>query len=535
MKIVITENVSKRAEEILRAADSSWQIVNLVGTKTPVAEAIADADAMLIRTATRVTPELLDGASRLRVIGRAGVGVDNVDVDAATRRGVVVMNTPGGNSVSVAEHTFSFLTSLARYVVVANASMKQGLWEKKKFTGVELRGKTLGIIGLGRVGTAVARLGQAYEMNMLACDPYVSPRYAAERGVKLVGFEELLQSAEFLTLHCSLTPETRGMIDARALALTRPGVRVVNCSRGEVVVGDDLLAALESGHVAGAALDVFDPEPPGASPLVCHPRVIATPHIAGSTEEAQTVIGVTLAEQVRDFLVAGVPRNAVNLPAFPPEEQRRIEPYLLLGEQLGSFLSQISGERIEEVRISYDGALAEFNTTLIRNAVLVGVLRRSLSERVNLINASALAAERGIEVVEVRSVRRAAYSNTLGIALRTDAGTSSVLGMAGLRGGQWILGVDDIDVEAPLRGTILFMRNQDVPGVIGKVGTLLGSRNINIANFALGRSPERAEAIGLVNLDQPMAPADLAELRAIPAIRRVSLVEVAETRSGGAF
>ena len=255
MKIVITENISKRAEEILRAADPSWQIVNLVGTKTPVTEAIADADAMLIRTATRVTPELLDGARQLRVIGRAGVGVDNVDIDAATRRGVVVMNTPGGNSISVAEHTFSFLTALARHVVVANASMKQGLWEKKKFTGVELRGKTLGIVGLGRVGSAVARLGQAYEMTMLAYDPYVSPRVAAERGVKLVGFEELLQSCDFLTLHCSLTPETRGMIDARALSLTRPGVRVVNCARGEVLVAEALLAALESGHVAGAALD----------------------------------------------------------------------------------------------------------------------------------------------------------------------------------------------------------------------------------------------------------------------------------------
>jgi D-3-phosphoglycerate dehydrogenase len=533
MKIVITENISERAEEILRAADPSWKVVSLLRTKTPVAEAVADADAMLIRTATKVTPQLLDGAPRLRVIGRAGVGVDNVDIDAATRRGIVVMNTPGGNSVSVAEHTFAFLTTLARHIFPANASMKQGLWEKKKFTGVELRGKTLGIVGLGRVGSAVARLGQAYEMTLLASDPYVSPRAAAERGVRLVSLDELLQSSDFITLHCSLTPETRGMIDAHALSLTRPGVRVVNCSRGEVLVAEALHAALESGHVAGAALDVFDPEPPGATPLVCHPRVIVTPHIAGSTEEAQTFIGVTLAEQVRDFLLAGIPRNAVNLPAFPPDEQRRIEPYLLLGEQLGSFLSQIAGDRIEEARISYDGALAEFNTTLIRNAVLVGVLRRALSERVNLINAGALAAERGIEVVEVRSVRRAAFSNTLGVALRTDAGTSSVLGMAGLRGGQWILGVDDIDVEAPLRGTILFIRNQDVPGVIGKVGTLLGSRDINIANFALGRSPERGEAIGLVNLDQPISAPDLAELRAIPAIRRVSVVEVAETRTAG--
>ncbi len=532
MKIVITESISERAAEILRSADPSWQVISLVGTKIPVSEAVRDADALLIRTTTRVTPELLAEAARLRVVGRAGVGVDNVDLDAATRRGVVVMNTPGGNSVSVAEHTFSFLTALARHVLDANTSMKKGLWEKKKFTGVELRGKTLGIVGLGRVGSAVARLGRAYEMDLIAADPYVSPRLASELGVRLLPFEDVLRSCDFLTLHCSLTSETRGMINARSLELTRPGVRVVNCSRGEVVESEALLAALESGHVAGAALDVFDPEPPGASPLVCHPRVIVTPHIAGSTEEAQTLIGVTLAEQVRDFLLAGIPRNAVNLPSFTPEEQRRMEPYLRLGEQLGSFLAQISGERVEQVRISYDGALAELNASPIRNAVLVGILRRSLSERVNRINAGALAAERGIEVIEVHSVRRAGFSNTLGVALRTDAGSTSALGMAGLRGGEWILGVDDIDIEAPLRGPLLFLRNRDVPGVIGKVGTLLGGRNINIANFALGRVPERGEAIGLVNLDEPIPESVLAELRAVPAIRRAVVIELGETRAG---
>jgi D-3-phosphoglycerate dehydrogenase len=533
MKIVIAENVSPRTTEILQAADPSWQIVNLVGTKIPVAEAIVDADALLIRTVTRITAELLAGAKRLRVVGRAGAGVDNVDLEAATRQGIVVMNTPGGNAVSVAEHTFAFLGMLARHMLAANASMKRGLWEKKKLTGSELRGKTLGIVGLGRVGSAVARLAQGYQMKVIAYDPYVSPRLAAERGVRLTGFEELLASCDFLTLHCSLTDETRGMIDARALALTRPGVRVVNCARGEVLDGTALLAALESGHVAAAALDVFDPEPPGKSTLVGHTRVIATPHIAGSTAEAQEVIGVTLAEQVRDYLQAGVPRNAVNLPALLPEQQRHIAPYIELGEKLGSFLAQIAGERIEQVRISYDGALAEFNTYLVRNAVLAGLLRRSLSERVNLINAGALAAERRIEVVEVRSLRRAAFSHTLGVALRTDAGSASVLGMAGLQGGQWLLGIDDIDIEAPLRGTILFMRNQDVPGVIGKLGTLLGSHGINIANFALGRRPELAEAIGLVNLDQPVPPAVLAELRAIPAIRFATAVHVSGTDTVG--
>lgn len=526
MKIVIAENISEKAAAIFQNADSSWKIVNLVQTKTPVADAIIDADALLIRTATRITPELLSRADKLRVIGRAGVGIDNVDLGAATRKGIVVMNTPGGNSVSVAEHTFAFLTCLARHILPANASLKQGLWEKKKFTGIELRGKTLGIVGLGRVGSAVARLALAYEMDTIAHDPYVSPQAATELGVRLVGFAELLRSSDFLTLHCSLTEETRRIIDAKAISLAKPGLRLVNCARGEVVDPEALVAALETGQVAAAAIDVFDPEPPGLSALVCHPRVIATPHIAGSTEEAQELIGAAIAEQVRDYLTEGAARNAVNLPALSAEEQKRIEPYLELGEKLGSFVAQIAGDRVEQVRISYDGALSQLDTNLVKNAVLVGILRRSVPERVNLINAGALALERGVEVVEQRSVRRAAFSNSLGIALRTEGGISSALGMAAPRGGQWVLGVNDIDVEAPLRGSILFLRNRDVPGVIGRIGTVLGNRNINIANFALGRSPETGEALGLVNVDQSISAEDLAEIRAIPAIRLARVVEV---------
>jgi D-3-phosphoglycerate dehydrogenase len=376
------------------------------------------------------------------------------------------------------------------------------------------------------VGSAVARLALVYEMETIAYDPYVSPRAAEEKGVPLVGFEYLLKRCDFLSIHCSLTNETRRMIDAQALALTKRGVRVVNCARGEVVDPEALLAALESGHVAAAALDVFDPEPPGDWKLVRHPRVIATPHIAGSTKEALEIIGVAIAGQVRDYLLEGVAHNAVNLPALSLAEQKRLEPYLVLGEKLGSFLAQISGDRVEQVRVSYDGALANTNTHLVKNAVLVGVLRRSVPERVNLINAGAVAEERGIEVVEQRSVSRAAFSNTLGIALQTDSGSNSVLGMAAPRGGQWILGVNDIDVEAPLRGTILFIRNRDVPGVIGRLGTVLGSRNINIANFALGRSPEAAEALGLVNVDQAVSNEDAAEIRAIPAIRDARVVKV---------
>jgi D-3-phosphoglycerate dehydrogenase len=525
MKILVADDVSNRAVEILQE-DKSWNVVYLPGKKgASVAEEIVDADALVVRSATKVKADLLARAKRLRVIGRAGVGVDNVDLETATKHGIVVMNTPGGSSTSVAEQTIGFLISLARRIPQADASMKKGAWEKKKLTGIELRGKTLGLIGLGRIGSEVARLARAFEMEVIAYDPYVPSRLAQEQGVKLVKFEELLAASDFISLHTAATPETHHLLNAQTLAKTKPGVRIVNCARGELIKEEDLLQALESGHVAGAALDVFEKEPPVDSRLVTHPNVIATPHIAGSTDEAQEIVGISIAEQIRDYLRLGVPRNAVNMPAISPEEYKKLEPYIQLGEKLGTFVAQIAGGRIEEVKISYDGGLAELNTHLVKNAVLKGVLSKALSGDVNLINAAALAQERGIEVVEVRSARRAAYSNSLGIALRTEGDSTSALGMVGLRGLR-ILGINDIDIEAPLKGFILFIRNQDVPGVIGRVGTILGERNVNIASFALGRNQQAGEAIGLVNVDDRVPPEVLEEIRKIPAVRFACVVEV---------
>jgi len=327
-------------------------------------------------------------------------------------------------------------------------------------------------------------------------------------------------------VHASATPETKHLLNARTLAMAKPGVRIVNCARGELINEADLLAALESGHVAGAALDVFEIEPPKDFKLVAHPNVVATPHIAGSTEEAQEIVGIRIAEQVRDYLLQGVARNAVNMPSISPEEYRKLEPYIQLGEKLGAFVAQIAGGRLEEVRISYDGGLAELNTHLVKNAVLKGILNHVLSEEANLINAGSIAQERGVEVVELRSARRVAFSNSLGISLRTESDSASALGMVGLRGVLRILGIDKIDIEAPLRGVILYIRNQDVPGVIGRVGTLLGDRKINIANFALGRDPSAQEAIGLVNIDNHVPPHVLEEIRAIPAIRAARVVSI---------
>ena len=526
MKILVADNVSKRAVEILQAQES-WNVVFLPKKEgAKVTDEIRDADALVVRSATKVTAKLLEGAERLRVIGRAGVGVDNVDLDAATQKGVVVMNTPGGNAVSVAEHTLALLLALARRIPQADASMKKGQWEKKALQGTELRGKTLGLVGLGQIGSEVARLAKALQMEVVAYDPYVTSLIAGELEVKLASLEEVLKRADFISLHASATPETRHLINARTLALAQPGVRIVNCARGELIDEAALLAALGCGQVAGAALDVFESEPPKDSPLVAHPNVITTPHIAGSTDEAQEIVGIRIAEQVRDYLLQGVARNAVNMPAISAEEFKKLEPYIQLGEKLGAFVAQIAGERIRELHISYDGGLAELSTHLVKNAVLKGVLSHALSEPVNLVNAGALAQQRGVEVVEVSSRRRAAFSNSLGIALSTEGETTSVLGMVGLRGTLRILGLNDIDIEAPLRGVILFIRNQDVPGVIGRVGSILGDRKINIANFALGRDAQTQQAVGLVNVDNHVPDEVLNEIRAIPAVRTARVVEV---------
>ena len=525
MKILVADSVPDNIIGILKA-DPSWEVVNLPKTKGQVAEEIRDADALLVRSATKVTSQLLENAKRLVVIGRAGVGVDNVDLDAATRKGVLVMNTPGGNAISVAEHTMTLLLAMAHPVAQADASMKAGKWEKKKFTGSELRDKTLGLIGLGTIGTEVARLAQAHKMTVVAYDPYVSAVLATEQNIRLLSLEQVLQTSDFISLHCSLTPETMHLINAKTLGLTKKGVRIINCARGELVDEAALLAALDSGHVAGAGLDVFNAEPPADPRLVKHHNVLATPHIAGSTEEAQQVVGTRIAEQLRDYLLTGAVRNAVNMPAVSPEEFKKLEPYIQLGEKLGTFIAQLADKPISEVSISYDGGLADLNTHLVKNAVLKGVLGQILAEQINLINAGNLAKARGIEVVEVRSARRAAYANSLGVALQTAGESASVLGMIGLNGSLRILGVNNIDIEAPLKGFLLLIRNQDVPGVIGRVGTLLGQHKINIANFALGRVQDSKEALGLVNVDQKVSAEVLGELRAIPAVRQARIIEI---------
>jgi D-3-phosphoglycerate dehydrogenase / 2-oxoglutarate reductase len=525
MKIVVADKISDRGIALLRDAD--WNVV--MPTAATLPSEIADADALVVRSATKVTAALLEKAGRLRAIGRAGVGVDNVDVDAATRRGVLVMNTPGGNSVSVAEHTLALMLGLARAVPQANASIHAGKWEKSAFSGTEMRGKTIGLVGLGRVGTEVARRARALEMKVLAHDPFVTPAAAAEVEVELVPLDDLLRRSDVISLHTSLSAQTEKLIDAAAIAKMKKGVRLINCARGELIDEAALAEALKSGHVAGAALDTFAQEPPKNSPLVGLPNVIATPHIAGSTAEAQEEVGTAIAQQLRDFLADGTIRNAVNMPALSPDQYRRLRPYLELGERLGSFVAQASpSHSFGRVRIRYAGEPAELGSHMIGKAVLVGALNSVLDEKVNLVNAADEAAARGVVVEETTRRRERGYPNTVEVSVSNGGREFSLEGVVAQDGSPRILALDGIALESPLEGTLLLSRNIDVPGVIGRIGTALGTLGINISTFALGRRAPAggAEALALVGLDGNVSASVVQEILGLPSVTEARLVRL---------
>jgi D-3-phosphoglycerate dehydrogenase len=528
MKIIVADKISERGIELLR--ESGWLVV-LPAAGTLPAE-IADADGLIVRSATRVTAELLDKAGRLRVVGRAGVGVDNVDMDAATHRGVLVMNTPGGNAVSVAEHTFALMLALARSVPQSNAAIQAGRWEKSS-TGMELRGKTLGLVGLGRVGTEVARRARALEMKVLAYDPYVTQAAARELDVELIPLEDLLRRSDVVSLHTALSPVTEKIINAETLAKMKRGARLINCARGELIDEAALAEALRSGHLAGAAVDTFAQEPPENSPLIGLPHLIATPHIAGATAEAQEEVGTLIAQQVRDYLSEGLIRNAVNMPALSAEQYRLLRPYLELGERLGALVAQAApSASFSRIRIRYAGEPAELGSHVIRSAVLIGLLNSVLDEKVNLVNASQAAAARGLMVEETTRRRARGFPNTVEVSAANNGGAElTVEGTVIQDGSPRILSLDGISLEAPLEGTLLMTRNRDVPGVIGMIGTSLGNLGVNIATFALGRrSPVHgAEAVALVRLDGKVDPSILKHIRAIPSITEARLIHLPES------
>jgi D-3-phosphoglycerate dehydrogenase len=527
MKILIAEKVAVAGVEIFKRQES-WTTIQ--STPKEYQQHLADADALIVRSAVQVTPEVLAKAPKLRVIGRAGVGVDNVDLDAATAAGVLVMNTPGGNAVSVAEHTLALMLGMARQIPKANSTTKAGKWEKKALTGSELRGKTLGIVGLGSIGREVVKRARGFEMRILAHDPYVTTQIARDLDINLVALNELFAQSDYITLHLSLTPETQGIVGKEAFAKMKDGVRIVNCARGELIDDEALMAALKSGKVAGAALDAFSIEPPPQDfPLFELEQVIGTPHIGGSTEEAQEIVGVRIAEQVAEYLRSGIAINAVNMTAVSPEQYRTIGPYISLAEQLGNFAAHIASGNPKTVKLGYIGKLAEMNTSLIRSAALAGLLARSTA-KTNLINAMQVASQRGWEVAE-KHESRSTFTDSVQVALETDSGSALVEG-AYLLGKPRLVRVDDIYIEAPLEGYVIFLKNHDVPGVIGHVGQVLGRNGINIANFSLGRKDAPAkpgdplEAVSVVTTDQAVPETVLTQLLENPAITTARLVQV---------
>jgi D-3-phosphoglycerate dehydrogenase / 2-oxoglutarate reductase len=528
MKVIVADKISERGVELLKKSGLN----TVLTTKETINAELADADALIVRSATRVTRDLLEKAPKLRAVGRAGVGVDNIDLPEATKRGVLVMSTPGGNAVSVAEHTFALMLALARQVPKVDAGLREGRWEKSS-SGTELRGKTLGLIGLGRIGGEVARRAEAFDMKIVAYDPYISEAAAKELQVELVNLERLLAESDFISLHTALSPATTNMINAKSIEKMKKNARIVNAARGELIDEAALAEALKSGRLAGAALDVFVEEPPKNSPLIGLPNVIGTPHIAGSTAEAQEEVGTQVAVQIRDYLTEGIIRNAVNLPALSADQYRRVRPYLELAERLGSFVSQAAASRPERIQIRYAGEVADVGTHLLRSAVLAGVLNAVLDEKVNVVNAPAMAAARGLTVEEETRKREHGFPNTLEVgSVSKKAGDKGLTaeGTVLFDGTPRVLAIDGISLESELEGNILFLRNRDEPGVIGNVGSTLGRLGVNIATFALGRrdASRGAEAVSLVRVDGPLEDSVLGEITKIKAITEARILRLAE-------
>jgi D-3-phosphoglycerate dehydrogenase / 2-oxoglutarate reductase len=530
MKIVVAEKVAANAVQILKD-EPGWTVITADQIDGNLAGTLPDADALIVRSAVNVNGDVLRNAGKLRVIGRAGVGVDNIDLDAATKAGIAVMNTPGANAVAVAEHTLALMLALARHIVRADSTTRAGKWEKKSLQGTELRGKTLGIIGLGRIGMEVARRAKAFEMKLVAHDPFVAASVARELEIELADLDRVYAAADYLTLHVGLTPQTTGMINEQALKKMKKGVRIINCARGELVDEAAVAAALASKQVGGVALDVFTQEPPKNSPLLALENVIATPHIAGSTNEAQDAVGVQIASQVREYLKRGVIQNAVNMPSIDDQQYAQMRPYIALAEKLGAFLANVVSRAgsIEEIAIRYSGRLTEWKTELIRNAAIQGVLNQRIAERANVVNAAAIAQERGIQVHESKKDGVATgIADAVCVRLKTSADERLVRG-AVLRGSSLrLIEVDGINIEVPLEGHLIYLRNRDVPGVVGKVGTILGQHNVNIGNFALGRSSNEsgAQAIAVVQVDSSAPEAVLNELRELKEIEEVQGIKL---------
>jgi D-3-phosphoglycerate dehydrogenase len=524
-KVLVTDALAEQGLEILERARGVEVVYSPGLPPGELPGAIRDAEGLVIRSGTKVTAEVIAAAEKLRVIGRAGIGVDNVDVPAASARGIVVVNTPEGNNITTAEHAIALLVALARHIAQATASMKAGKWEKGRFEGTELYNRTLGLIGIGNIGRIVADRARGLGMRVIASDPHIAPEVAQKLDVELVPLDELLRRADVISVHVPKTKETTGLLGREAFKKVRPGVLLVNAARGGIVDEAALLEALNDGRVAGAALDVFEKEPPPADhPLIRHDKVICTPHLGASTEQAQLNVSIAVAEQVRDFLTDGVIRNAVNVPSVSSEVLAEIRPYLVLGEKLGRFQGQLCPGAIEEIEIEYAGEIAGMRVAPVTITVLKGLLE-AVTDRVNMVNAPIIAQERGIRVVESKASRPQDFAST--ITTRVRGCVDRLIAGAVFHGAQpRIVRVDDFMLEAIPEGPTILLHNQDSPGVVGKVGSVLGEAGINISRMQLALVPERGEAAMLVNVTPAPPDAVMERLRNLPHVLAAQLVDL---------
>ena len=518
-KVLIADELSPRAVAVF--AERGIEADVAIGLKPDaLAAKIGAYDGLAVRSATKVTAALLAEAPALKIVGRAGIGVDNIDVPAATQRGIVVMNTPYGNAITAAEHAIAMMFALARQIPAADRSTQAGKWEKSRFMGVELSGKTLGVIGCGNIGAIVADRAQGLKMRVVGYDPFLSEERAVALGIERVTLDELLARADFVTLHTPMTEATRGMLDAKALAKLKPGARLINCARGGLIVEEDLAAALDKGVVAGAAIDVFVEEPASENPLFGRDNVVATPHLGAATAEAQENVAVQIAEQMADFLLTGAVTNAVNMPSLSAEDARRLKPYMKLAEQIGSFAGQLTDSGIKSVSLDYEGAIAEFNVKPLTATALAGLLAPQLAS-VNIVNAPVICRERDIRVSETLQSEPGDYQMLMRLTVTGESGTRSIAGTVFAGDKPRLVAVEGMRLEAELGEHVLFVRNLDKPGFIGALGHALGAASINIATFHLGRTAAGQDAICLIEVDQPLSGELLDKVRALPNVVQV--------------
>jgi D-3-phosphoglycerate dehydrogenase / 2-oxoglutarate reductase len=523
-KVLISDSLSPAAVQIFKDRGVAVEFQpKLGGDKEKLADLIGEFDGLAIRSATKVTAKLLERAKGLKVIGRAGIGVDNVDIPAATAKGIIVMNTPFGNSITTAEHTITLMLALARQIPQADGSTQAGKWEKNRFMGVEITGKTLGVIGCGNIGSIVVDRAHGLRMKVIAYDPFLSPERALDLGVEKVDLAELFKRADFVTLHTPLTDKTKNIIDAKAIGTMKKGVRIINCARGGLVDEAALRAALDTGQVAGAAFDVFVEEPATQNPLFGHPNVVCTPHLGAATTEAQENVALQIAEQMADYLLRGAIANAVNFPSITAEEAPKLKPFIALAERLGSFAGQLTESAITKVQLVYEGAVAQMNTKALTSAALAGLLRPML-EDVNVVSAPVVAKERGMVIEEMTRAADSDYDSLITLSVVTERQTRAVTGTVFADGRPRIVNIKGIRIDAEFGPSMIYITNQDKPGFIGRFSSTLGEAGINIATFHLGRDAPGGNAIALIEIDGELPAPVLAAVRALPQVQQAKLL-----------